>query len=56
MINGNIVKGQKDLFTFIRFYYNNNYITVAAGSAELSILDKDHNDLHFNDTFDIYVA
>ncbi|WP_396596774.1 hypothetical protein [Dokdonia sp. R86516] len=56
IINGNIVKGQKDLFTFIRFYYNNNYITVAAGSAELSILDKDHNYLHFKDTFDTYVA
>ena len=56
VINSNIVKGQKDLFTFIRLYYKNGDITIAAGSSELSILNKDHHELHFKDTFDIYVV
>ena len=54
-INGTLIKGQKDVFNFIRFNCENLNLTIFEGSATgLGITDDPEVRLYFKDTFDKY--
>lgn len=54
-INGLKIKGQKDVFNFIRFNCYKTYLTIFEGSATgLDISDDPNLRLNFENTFDFY--
>jgi hypothetical protein len=53
-INGTRTKGQRDLFTFIRFHFENFFITIFEGGTGLFITDDSNVKLNFEETFDKY--
>lgn len=54
-INGNLIKGQKDVYTFIRFNCKNLSITIFEGSATgLGVSDESNVKLNFEDSFERY--
>lgn len=56
IINENKIKGQKEFFTFIRFYYEKSYLTIFEGGCGLSVSDDKNIKLNFEETFDKYLA
>ena len=55
LINGNVLKGQKDVFTFIRFNCETVSLTIFEGSATgLDVSDKQVVKLKFEETFETY--
>ena len=55
-INENKLKGQKEVFTFIRFYYEKSFLTIFEGGCGLSVSDDKNIKLNFEETFDKYLA
>ena len=55
-INENKMKGQKEVFTFIRFYYEKSFLTIFEGGYGLSVSDDKNIKLNFEETFDKYLA
>ncbi len=53
-INGTRTKGQRDLFTFIRFHFGDFFVTVFEGGTGLFITDDSNIKLNFEETFDKY--
>ena len=53
-INGTRIKGQKDLFTFIRFHFDDSFVTIFEGGTGLFITDDLNVKLNFEETFDKY--
>jgi hypothetical protein len=53
-INGTTTKGQRDLFTFIRFHFTDLFITVFEGGTGLFITNDSNVKLNFEETFDKY--
>lgn len=54
-INGTLIKGQKDLFTFIRFNCEEINLTIFEGSATgLGVSDDSEVKLNFEETFNKY--
>ena len=56
IINGNNIKGQKEFFTFIRFYYGKSYLTIFERGCGLSVSDNKNIKLNFEETFDKYLV
>ncbi|WP_033962401.1 hypothetical protein [Psychroserpens jangbogonensis] len=55
IINENKVKGQKEVFTFIRFYYEKSFLTIFEGGCGLSVSNDKNIKLNFEETFDKYL-
>jgi hypothetical protein len=54
-INGTLIKGQKDVFTFVRFNCNNLNLAIFEGSATgLGVSDDKNMKFNFEETFDKY--
>jgi len=53
-INGTKIKGQKDVFTFIRFHFDNDSMTIFEGGTGLFCTDDLNVKLNFEETFDKY--
>ena len=54
-INGTLIKGQKDVFNFIRFHCKKLNLTIFEGSATgLGVSDDPEVKLNFEETFDNY--
>lgn len=54
-INGSTIKGQKDVFTFIRFNCETTCVTIFEGSATgLGVSEDPDVKLNFNETFDTH--
>lgn len=55
VINGSLIKGQKGVFTFIRFHCETVSLTIFEGSATgLGVSDNPDVNLNFDKTFDIF--
>ncbi len=54
-INGTTIKGQKDVFNFIKFYFINFNITIFEGHATgLEVSDDKNVRLNFAETFEVF--
>jgi len=54
-INGTMIKGQKDVFNFIRFYCKKFHLTIVEGSVTgLGVSDDKNVKLNFKETFDTF--
>ena len=48
------IKGQKNRFTFVRFYFDNFYLTIFERGSGLYVTDDPNVKLNFKETFDKY--
>jgi hypothetical protein len=55
-INEHKVKGQKDVFTFFRFYYGKSFLTIFESGCGLTVSNDKNIKLDFEETFDKYLV
>ncbi|MEQ9303296.1 MAG: hypothetical protein RJQ14_05215 [Marinoscillum sp.] len=54
VINETRIQGQKDVFTFIRFYLDDSNLTISEGGCGLYVSDDPNEKLNFEETFNTY--